>query len=887
MGGYRLYVNDSCKSLELQKQLSNALKRKELQLYYQPKLDMNSGEIKGVEALIRWKHTTKGMISPLEFIPLIEGTEMMFQIGEWVIRNACEQNKAWQEACLPPMIMAVNLSAQQFYQLNLVNMVENILKETELSPAFLELEITESMMMDIHSALPILRNLKQLGVRISLDDFGTGYSSLSYLKELPIDIIKIDQSFIRNCTTDSKDATIVKAIIAMSHELNVEVIAEGIETKDQLIFLQQNLCNKGQGYFFCKPIPSQELIQKFDQIEQIVDREGIPSKFNRQKWLEKELKSARQELQETMRLQQGMIFKYTECDGKFIHTLCDGELLYRIGLTPEHLIGRELHDVLTNVEAERKLQYYRRAWEGGENVVYEGKLNGIWYLASLRPIRRGGQVVEVIGSCVDISERKKVEQALEESEQRYRRLVELSPEPIVVHQKGYIQFANPAFVKLLRASSIDELIGKPVLDYSPPEYMGLVKQRILELNREGISVKPTEETIIGLDGTLINVEVTGISFIYDGTPSYLMMLHDLTKRKEQEDALRKSEEKYRLITENIQDLIGVLDITGVVHYASQSHETVLGFPPYVYEGKSAFDMVHPDDILHIQQQFAKMVLSKKPCFVEFRYKHNNGGWVYVEASGTPVLDEKMKVKHLVVMARDISERKKVEELIRKSEKLSVVGKLAAGVAHEIRNPLTSIKGFIQLLQKGEENPSYYDIIHSEICRLDDIVGGFLTFARLQGPQMNEVDIKVLLEEIIQLFEKQNTFKNVNIVQTYCAESIWVQCDKNQMKQIFINIVKNAVEAMPNGGVLKIHLLKGESESIQIRFVDEGCGISEERMEHIGEPFFSTKEKGTGLGLMISKKIVEEHGGTISIESKINQGTTVEINLPIHLSKTQI
>jgi PAS domain S-box-containing protein len=231
---------------------------------------------------------------------------------------------------------------------------------------------------------------------------------------------------------------------------------------------------------------------------------------------------------------------------------------------------------------------------------------------------------------------------------------------------------------LLRASALDQLIGKSVLDFSPAEYTNVVEQRILRLDQEGIVVSPTEEKIICLDGTLIDVEVTGISLNYNGNPSYLMMVHDVTSRKQAEEALRLSEEMYRLIADNMQDLIGVLDINGVVQYASPSHGTVLGFLPEVYEGNTAFDMVHPEDVPHIQQQFANMVLAKEPCYVQFRYKHSNGDWVHVEAKGTPVLDENGEVNQLVVVARDITERKKAEEYMLKSERISVAGQLAAG-----------------------------------------------------------------------------------------------------------------------------------------------------------------------------------------------------------------
>jgi PAS domain S-box-containing protein len=217
---------------------------------------------------------------------------------------------------------------------------------------------------------------------------------------------------------------------------------------------------------------------------------------------------------------------------------------------------------------------------------------------------------------------------------------------------------------------------------------------------------------------------------------------DITERKKVEESLRLSECKYRLITENMQDLIGVLERDGTFRYASPSHEMVLGFPAKVFEGNTIFEFIHSDDIPYIQKQFTQMVSSKTPSQVEFRQHHAQGHWVNVEAQGTPVLGQNGEVEHVVVVARDISERKKAEKLLRKSEKLSVVGKLAAGVAHEIRNPLTSIQGFIRLLQKGEVNPFYFDVILSEIHRLEDIVEAFLTLAKPQTPKMKEIDLKI-------------------------------------------------------------------------------------------------------------------------------------------------
>ncbi|WP_419880573.1 EAL domain-containing protein [Peribacillus sp. B-H-3] len=862
-------IENTHKKTQLETQLRQALEREEFRLYYQPKLDLVTGQIVGMEALIRWEHPVTSMISPLDFIPLAEETGLILPIGEWVLRTACKQNKAWQDMGLPPFVMAVNLSACQISQPHLVEMVQQIIEDNGIPSKYLELEITESMMMDVPSALPVLKELKQMGVQISLDDFGTGYSSLQYLKEFPIDTIKIDQSFVRHCTEDSKDSTLVKAIIAMSHQLNLKVVAEGVETKDDLVFLQQHLCNMGQGYFFSKPLPPNKIVEKFHEIEQIIHREGIPQEINRQKWLEEELENARQELRDTVRQQQGMIFKFIKKNNRFLHTLCDGEMLYRANLTPEQIVGKEVFDFLPFEEAESKRNYYQRAWNGEERVLYEGQVNGIWYLASLRPIRRGGQVNEVIGSCVDISERKWIEE-------KYKKLIMTTPEPIIVYHGEFIQYANPACIQLFGTSSLEELVGKSIKDYFHPESVHIIERRIQEMNQIGTPVPPTEETIIRVDGTQIHLEVTGITISHEGKPAFLMMYHDITERKRNEEAIQRSEAKFRLIAENTLDLIEVIDTKGNIRYASPSHQKVLGYSPNDLEGNRVFDWIHPDDSPRIFNRYDHSILTKKSFYVDFRYKHANGNWIYLEAQGTPVIDGNQKVESLVVVARDNSKRRKAEEAIRKTERLSVVGQLAAGVAHEIRNPLTSIKGFVQLLQHSP----YTNLILSEIHKLESIVGEFLNLAKPPSTEKKKVNVNTLLQQTVEQFESPALMKNIEFLQQYEDDLPSIHCEENKIKQVVINLLQNSIEGMLNGGTISIHSIRHSHKSIKFCIIDQGIGISEERLKHVGEPYFSNKEKGIGLGLLICEKIVREHGGTLIIESIVNKGTTIHVILPI-------
>lgn len=245
--------------LALEHALRHALERNELVLHYQPQMDLNTGRIVAMEALLRWQHPELGMIAPTQFIPIAEETGMIVQIGEWVLRAACVQNKAWQQAGLAAVRMAVNLSVRQLRQPNLVQMIERVLQESGLEPQCLELELTESMLMkNAELTIPALVALGTMGIEISIDDFGTGYSSLGYLKRLPIHALKIDQSFVCDIPADHDDVAIAMAIIAMAHNLGIRVIAEGVETAAQQSFFVDHHCDVVQGFHLSVPLPAAE-----------------------------------------------------------------------------------------------------------------------------------------------------------------------------------------------------------------------------------------------------------------------------------------------------------------------------------------------------------------------------------------------------------------------------------------------------------------------------------------------------------------------------------------------------------------------------------------------------------------------------------------------------
>jgi len=262
--GFRFFTKDakaqSIERLILETGLRHALDRKELSLHYQPKIDLSTGQITGVEALLRWAHPDLGTLPPMQFIPLAEETGLIVPIGRWVLKEACAQNMLWQREGLQPVSMAVNLSPRQFADDNLLHDVDNALAASGMSPALLQLEVTESMVMqNVPRAVRVLDALRSRGIRLAIDDFGTGYSSMSLMKQFPIDTLKIDRSFVRDLPDDSEDKAIAQAIISMGKALGMTIVAEGVETAEQETFLRDHACDEMQGFLFSKPIPPEQL----------------------------------------------------------------------------------------------------------------------------------------------------------------------------------------------------------------------------------------------------------------------------------------------------------------------------------------------------------------------------------------------------------------------------------------------------------------------------------------------------------------------------------------------------------------------------------------------------------------------------------------------------
>ncbi|MGD8190969.1 PAS domain S-box protein [Brevibacillus ginsengisoli] len=428
----------------------------------------------------------------------------------------------------------------------------------------------------------------------------------------------------------------------------------------------------------------------------------------------------------------------------------------------------------------------------------------------------------------------------------------------------------------------EEMLGKEVQTLPSPEY----REEVANLHRRvrsGENIKGYETIRKHKNGSLVDVSISysPIRNADGEVIAFANILRDITESKRVEKALRENEIKFRLIAENMFDMIRIIDVKGIVMYASPSHQTVLGIAPDQVEGTSSFLNVHSEDLEKVTNLFDEMLTNWQPVTLDLRYLHQNGEWLVLECRCKPMLDSSGKVEQIICVARDITERIQTEELLRNSDKLSIIGQLAAGIAHEIRNPLTSIRGFIQLMQEQSTlKHEYLEIMRDELDRINMIVSELLVLSKPQIIHYKKNNLPSILTNVLMLLDTQAIMNNVQIQLVLDDSLPDIVCEANQVKQVFINIIKNAIDAMPQGGIIQIRMHGVDDRFIMIQINDQGCGVSQERLSQLGLPFYSTKEKGTGLGLMISKKIIRDHNGDLSFKSRLHEGTTVEILLPI-------
>ncbi|MED0988185.1 ATP-binding protein [Bacillus paramycoides] len=441
--------------------------------------------------------------------------------------------------------------------------------------------------------------------------------------------------------------------------------------------------------------------------------------------------------------------------------------------------------------------------------------------------------------------------------------------------------------EIVTGYTAEEIIGNPnalQILYPDDNYRHQIQKKFLTC---GKNFRDWEMHLTCKNGEVKTIMWSNIS---DQFPvigfSYWAVGVDITHLKAIEEQLKQQTSELELIFKALPDLCFLTEADGTIIDYKAGSPTKFYVPAETFMGKKFYEVL-PSPVAQQFREAIRQVKEKESTVIVEYPLALKGSIDFFEARCLPLLHDK-----IMVIIRDITERKKTEELLNKSDTLAAIGQLAAGVAHEVRNPLTVIKGFIQLFQiNKEDQEKYFDLMLSEIERIEAILQEFLSIAKTDEIPTEKKNIYKIFENVVSLINTKAIMTNIQVELIADSSEIIIECSENQLKQVFINILQNSIEAMPDGGKISIHMKEMNEDGVIIDIVDEGIGIPEERIKRLGEPFYSTKEKGTGIGLMLSYKIIDSHQGAISIMSDVGVGTTVTIYLPktqseLYISKSE-
>ncbi|MBW7455663.1 PAS domain S-box protein [Paenibacillus sepulcri] len=459
-------------------------------------------------------------------------------------------------------------------------------------------------------------------------------------------------------------------------------------------------------------------------------------------------------------------------------------------------------------------------------------------------------------------------------------LVDQSRIGVFLFHEDQISYVNPCLAEMFGYSR-EEIIGMQPKELVFEEDRAFFKDKISRrLRGEG---RGARNWLRGLrkDGSLFYYEAKGLLVEYDGRPALVGTLTDVTSTIKADEILREHELRYQRLIKYLPEPIVVHDGETIL-YTNNAGLLLFG-ATRVEElfTVTYMDLIYADYRQMTSERMSLLLASDEPLdFMKSKIVSLDGRIIDVEVSGIRIHNFQGRPFVVQSVFRDLTERKREEEAIIRSEKLSVAGQMAAGIAHEIRNPLTSLKGFTQFLKtKVSDHHEYFNIMLAELDRINTIVQEFMALAKPQVKQFSQHNLASILENVITLLETQAIMNNVEMKKDFAAKMPTVYCDENQLKQVFINLMKNAIEAMPSGGDLSITLKEGDAGMLIVRIQDQGVGIPKDKLERLGSPFYSTKSSGTGLGLMICLRIIEAHRGTLKFESEESSGTTVTVELP--------
>jgi PAS domain S-box-containing protein len=590
-------------------------------------------------------------------------------------------------------------------------------------------------------------------------------------------------------------------------------------------------------------------------------------------------------------------------DTKNIVQRTNREFTNFFGYTAAEAIGRDLDELVVPAEKSDEGRWLDREAERGVEISIETvrrRKDGSRIEVSLlvAPIAVAGGQVAVYCIYRDITNQKRAEKELRASEDRYRRLIELSPDGIWIQHEGKIVFVNSACMKLLGASRPEQLIGKNVLDLIHPDYHQIVKTRMLQSMKPGGSVPFLEEKLVRLDGTTVDVEIAATSFQFTDLPAAQAIVHDLTDRKRAERDLLAAEAKFRLLVEQLPAITyrAEFGVNGPWLYVSPQIKNLLGFTPeeWMSDPKTWFSRVHPDDAAKVKDLEEKAIAAGTPFEAEYRLKARDDSYRWFSDLASVVQDPGGPPCMQGVMM-DITERKLLEAQLRQSQKMEAIGQLAGGIAHDFNNLLMVIRGHADMLSTVVQKPeANVQPILKATDRAASLINQLLAFSRMQVLQLQIIDLNEVVNELGNILPRlfSNNIETIIKLESHLGK---VRADAVQVEQVILNLAVNARDAMPDGGKLVIrtaNITTGPADRARIpaplpgNYValiisDTGSGMPPEVQARIFEPFFTTKEqgRGTGLGLATVYGIVKQSAGYIWVDSAPGRGTTFTVYLP--------
>jgi len=611
-------------------------------------------------------------------------------------------------------------------------------------------------------------------------------------------------------------------------------------------------------------------------------------------------KRLEQELAEREALLRAIIETEPECvkvlalDGT-VRTMNAAGLAMIEAASHADVVGKDLC-YLVAVESQSVFRDLVRQAGEGEAGRLEFQIVGLqgtprWLDTHVVPLRAAdGSITAVLGVTRDVTEWKKAEQLLRQSEERYRRLLAVLPDAILVARENRVVFANEQGLRLLGATSGEELLGKWLYDLVPPQYHEPVAERIRHLLGGGGSVPEVEEQIIRVDGAIVDVAVRAAHFRDQDGTGILLVLRDMTMRKVGEQRLRESEERLQSLLGAMEDVIwsSSLDLS-TLFYVSASVMEIYGRPTEAFLARPSLwlEAVHPDDRVIAEQ--ARQALSTMGEFdVEYRIVRLDGDLRWLHDRGRVIKDAEGRPLRIDGIASDITERKRLQAQLRRTERVAELGTVASGMAHEIGTPMNVILGRAEyLMERTKEEPVRKGLqtIISQVERITRVMNQLLAFARRRPVEHRALDLRQTIEDNLEIFQERLSHSHITLETSFAEACPRVHADADQMSQVLINLVMNAIHAMPQGGILRATLAPMlDRGMVMLTIADTGHGMPQDVIAKIFDPFFTTKEfgKGTGLGLTVVKGIIEEHSGTIQVKSEPGGGTVFTIGLPIHV-----